>query len=113
VLAQKTDEPTNEKTKQTNQSNRGSSECLTFRCLNSLSYHFFSLPDQKKQNNFISKINQGTMSARGVRTIIRPVNKGTYMGRLNQFWKEVTLEEPAISISFFLGGLGNLPPPLN
>lgn len=49
-------------------------------------------------------------AARGVRTIIRPVNKGTYFGRFNQFWKEVTLEDPAISISFFLGGLGTPPP---
>ncbi len=38
------------------------------------------------------------------------MNKGTYFGRFNQFWKEVTLEEPAISISFFLGGLGTPPP---
>jgi len=45
-------------------------------------------------------------AARGVRTIIRPVNKGTYFGRFNQFWKEVSLEDPAITFSFFLGGLG-------
>jgi len=45
-------------------------------------------------------------SSARVRTVVRPYYRGSRFFQLNHFLKTVAVEEPAIIVSFFFGGVG-------